>query len=306
MNDIMLFENDDMKVRTILYEDGSIGMNAEDTARGFGWVEIAKSGNECIKWSRMNGYLKDFCSSTQVAMGDYIPESLFYLLGMKANNKKAQKFQTWLATDVIPNIRKGNYVILTEKDKARLAVHNATSETERINAIGNLEKIVYDEGYENGYTIGYDKGRKETERHLLDELNRRKNGNDVLLSLTQCASMLYNAWIEELNEIKVYKLDSGNINGYLVHKGLLIKEYLPKLHKGEYVYDSEYNIKYEIKPHYKLTDIFKEFVSQPGYSFTGKTIDGRKDTIQYNVYFLERFINEHKQGFLQYMNKSED
>ena len=70
----------------------------------------------------MNGYLKDFCSSTQVAMGDYIPESLFYLLGMKANNKKAQKFQTWLATDVIPNIRKGNYVILTEKDKANLSL----------------------------------------------------------------------------------------------------------------------------------------------------------------------------------------
>ena len=66
----MLFEKDDMKVRTILYDDGSIGMNAEDTARGFGFIEIAKSGNECIKWSRMNGYLRDFGTSTQVSMGD--------------------------------------------------------------------------------------------------------------------------------------------------------------------------------------------------------------------------------------------
>lgn len=302
MKEIMLFEKDDMKVRTILYEDGSIGMNAEDTARGFGFITVAKSGNECVRWNRVNGYLNDFGFSQQVGKDDFIPEGLFYLLGMKANNKKAQNFQMWLATDVIPNIRKGNYVILTEKDKARLAVHNATTETERINAIGHLEKVAYNEGYDDGYSIGYDKGRKETEQNLIDELNRRKNGNDVLLNLTQCASMLYNAWVEELNEIGIYKLDSGDINGYLVYKGLLIKEYLPKLYKGEYVYDSEGNKRYEVKPHYKLTDVFKEFVSQPGYSFTGRTTNGRKDTIQYNVYFLERFVNEHKQGFLKYMN----
>lgn len=41
---------------------------------------------------------------------DYIPESLFYRLGMKANNAVADKFQNWLAMEVIPTIRKtGHY-----------------------------------------------------------------------------------------------------------------------------------------------------------------------------------------------------
>ena len=41
---------------------------------------------------------------------DYIPESVFYLLGMKASNKVAQEFQKWLAVEVIPQIRKtGGY-----------------------------------------------------------------------------------------------------------------------------------------------------------------------------------------------------
>lgn len=39
-----------------------------------------------------------------------IPESLFYMLAMKANNERAQKFQRWIAIDVVSAIRKtGSY-----------------------------------------------------------------------------------------------------------------------------------------------------------------------------------------------------
>lgn len=37
---------------------------------------------------------------------DYIPESLFYMLGFKAENERAIKYQQWLAIDVLPSIRK--------------------------------------------------------------------------------------------------------------------------------------------------------------------------------------------------------
>ena len=58
----------------------------------------------------MNGYIAEIGFSPQVGKDDYIPESLFYMLGMKANNKTAQDFQRWLAIDVIPSIRKtGTY-----------------------------------------------------------------------------------------------------------------------------------------------------------------------------------------------------
>ena len=44
--------------------------------------------------------------SQEVAKENFIPESLFYLLGMKASNETASKFQMWLATDVMPSIWK--------------------------------------------------------------------------------------------------------------------------------------------------------------------------------------------------------
>lgn len=112
MNDMMTFNNDEMgmRVRTILNDDGSISVNAEDMARGFGWTTVAKSGNEVVRWARVNEYCRELGFAHECAKDDYIPESLFYRLGMKANNPAADKFQNWLATDVIPSIRKtGGY-----------------------------------------------------------------------------------------------------------------------------------------------------------------------------------------------------
>lgn len=104
---ILMFKNGDLdlEMRTILNEDGSISVNAEDTAIGFGWMQ-EKNGKTYVKWERINGYCKEFGFSPLVGKDDYIPESLFYMLGMKASNERAQKFQKWLAMEVIPSIRK--------------------------------------------------------------------------------------------------------------------------------------------------------------------------------------------------------
>ena len=119
---IQVFKNKDLNldVRTIQNEDGSISINAEDTARGFGWTRVATSGNKVIRWERVNKYIAELGSYPQVGTNDYIPESLFYLLGMKASNKVAQEFQKWLAVEVIPSIRKtGSYETTKSKiDKA--------------------------------------------------------------------------------------------------------------------------------------------------------------------------------------------
>ena len=97
------------QVRTILNDDGSISISAEDAARGFGWVQV-KNGKTYVRWETINAYSAELGISQQVGKNDYIPESLFYLLGMKANNESAQKFQKWLAVDVLPEIRKnGSY-----------------------------------------------------------------------------------------------------------------------------------------------------------------------------------------------------
>lgn len=106
-NEIQEFVNEELgvRVRCVQNDDGSISMNAEDTAIGFGWYET-RNDKIYPRWRSINGYLKEFGFSQEVAKDNFVPESLFYLLGMKASNDTARSFQMWLATEVIPSIRK--------------------------------------------------------------------------------------------------------------------------------------------------------------------------------------------------------
>lgn len=109
--EIQIFENKklNLQMRTIQNSDGSISVNAEDTAIGFGWTR-EKNSKQYVMWDRFNDYLEELDFPQKCGKDDYIPESLFYLLGMKASNKIAQEFQKWLAVEVIPSIRRiGSY-----------------------------------------------------------------------------------------------------------------------------------------------------------------------------------------------------
>ncbi|MCW0602340.1 toxin Bro [Clostridioides difficile] len=120
-----------VKVKTIKYEDGSIGINAEDTAVGFGWYQTQNKNDKkyvSIRWETINKYCKEFGFPNKLGKDDYIPESLFYMLGMKAKNEMAVKFQKWLAIDVLPSIRKtGTYSKKTKdiKDESEIKYMNA-------------------------------------------------------------------------------------------------------------------------------------------------------------------------------------
>lgn len=107
MNNMRVFSNNTLglQVRTMLNEDGSISVNAEDTAIGYGWTQ-EKNNEIYVRWVTLNGYCKELGFSQLVGKDDYIPEGLFYLLGMKASNEAAQEFQKWLALDVLPTLRK--------------------------------------------------------------------------------------------------------------------------------------------------------------------------------------------------------
>lgn len=148
MNDIQIFNSRELglQVRTILNDDGSISVNAEDTARGFGWTTVAKSGNEVVRWARVNEYCKEIGFSPQVGKDDYIPESLFYRLGMKANNVVAEKFQNWLAMEVIPSIRKtGGYQHkkMTPEEMMRVQLGMLDGHEERISKLEGIMNIDY-------------------------------------------------------------------------------------------------------------------------------------------------------------------
>lgn len=66
---IQLFNNDNLKikVRAIKNDDGSISVNAEDVARGFGWIQN-KNNKEYIKWERINGYISSWGNKVIISL----------------------------------------------------------------------------------------------------------------------------------------------------------------------------------------------------------------------------------------------
>ena len=146
VNELQIFNNElDLRVRTIMNDDGSISINAEDTAVGFGWTQ-EKNGKSYVRWETLNGYCKEFGFSQQVGKDDYIPEPLFYRLGMKANNAVADKFQNWIAMEVIPSIRKtGGYQHkkMTPEEMMRVQLGMIDGHEERISKLENTMNIDY-------------------------------------------------------------------------------------------------------------------------------------------------------------------
>jgi len=112
--EIMTVQN----VRGYLDEHDTAWLNAEDVARGLGFVDYqekdsATSGRktyEVIRWARVNKYLHEFgfipTSGDDVKAGDFIPENIFYRLAMKAKNAAAEQFQAKVADEILPSIRK--------------------------------------------------------------------------------------------------------------------------------------------------------------------------------------------------------
>lgn len=98
-------------------KNGVAYLKLETVARGLGFTQIAKSGNEVVRWERVHKYLEELSVPT---CGDdgFIPENVFYRLAMKAKNEAAEKFQAKIADEVIPSIRKhGAYMTENIIDK---------------------------------------------------------------------------------------------------------------------------------------------------------------------------------------------
>lgn len=124
MNQLKVFENDLFKV-SAKQEGDQILFDAEQVARCLGFVsKTYKNGTayENVRWSRVNGFLPQVA---EIKSGDLIPEPLVYKLAFKASNDLAEKFQDWLAIDVIPSIRKtGFYGIDTTQLSPELQMMN--------------------------------------------------------------------------------------------------------------------------------------------------------------------------------------
>jgi phage antirepressor YoqD-like protein len=116
-------------VRGYIDEDGIAQLDLEDVARGLGFTQIAASGNEVVRWERVNNYLSEIGFIPTSGDGKkshyadkrdgFIPENIFYRLAMKAKNEIAEKFQAKVADEILPSIRKhGAYMTDRTIEKA--------------------------------------------------------------------------------------------------------------------------------------------------------------------------------------------
>lgn len=105
MNDIMNICGVDC------YEkDGTAYLKLETVARGLGFTQ-QKNGIEYVRWETVEKYLSDLGFPNKLGKADFIPENIFYRLAMKAKNEAAEAFQSKIADEVIPSIRKhGGYI----------------------------------------------------------------------------------------------------------------------------------------------------------------------------------------------------
>ncbi|MDN6414916.1 phage antirepressor KilAC domain-containing protein [Staphylococcus gallinarum] len=103
MNEIQKFSNELFSI--LIKQDNKDNLfDVETVAKSLGFTET-KNGKEYIRWRTVNSYLKKYLSQ-DVAKGDFISEAMVYKLAFKAGNSVAERFQDWLAVEVLPAIRK--------------------------------------------------------------------------------------------------------------------------------------------------------------------------------------------------------
>lgn len=126
MSNLQKFNNELFQLE-VKSENGESLFDVESVARSLGIVKsgLSRSGQKYIRWERVNAYLGE--ASPQVGTGDFISEPMVYKLAFKANNEVAEKFQDWLAVEVLPSIRKnGMYATDELLDNPNLLIAAAT------------------------------------------------------------------------------------------------------------------------------------------------------------------------------------
>lgn len=86
-------------------KDGTAYLKLETVARGLGFTDN-KDGVEYVRWARVDKYLAELNFATCGERPVFVPENIFYRLAMKAKNETAEQFQTLVADEIIPAIRK--------------------------------------------------------------------------------------------------------------------------------------------------------------------------------------------------------
>lgn len=202
MNRLQVFENNLFKVSAKL-ENGQALFDAEEVSKSLGFVsKTEKNGTvyENVRWSRVNSFLPQVA---EVKKGDLIPEPLVYKLAFKASNELAEKFQDWLAIEVIPSIRKTGSYQIGKND----LVTDYLSMSEEDRAIAYFNSL---------------KDKKQIEQQRQEELpytnfGKAVSNSNASINVGSFAKLMYDEHGIKLGRNKLFQW--LRVNGYLIAKG---------------------------------------------------------------------------------------
>ena len=104
-------------------KDGTAYLKLDTVARGLGFIQTQnKNGSEytSVRWERVEQYLGEMGFPHKWGKDDFIPENVFYRLAMKAKNETAERFQAFIADEVIPSIRRHGVYMTPETLEAAI------------------------------------------------------------------------------------------------------------------------------------------------------------------------------------------
>lgn len=253
MNEIKTFSNDMFSI--LIKQDNENNLfDLEAVAKSLGFTQF-KNGKQYIRWETINKYLGKYLSQ-EVGKGDFIPEPMVYKLAFKAGNAVAEKFQDWLAMEVLPAIRKhGIYA------------------TDNV-----IEQTLKDPDYIITVLTEY---KKEKEQNLLLQQQVEVNKPKVLFA-DSVAGSDNSILVGEL--AKILKQNGVDIGQNRLFKWLRNNGYLIKK-SGE-----SYNLPTQKSMDLKILDIKKRIINNPdGSSKVSRT---PKVTGKGQQYFVNKFLGE--------------
>ena len=223
-------------------ENGVAYIRLEDAARGLGFTEIAASGNECVKWTRVRKYLADLGIDTGVdgKLPEYIPENIFYRLCMKANNETAQKFQAKVCDVILPELRKRGYVALYPNGQpSSLQILNMMVQAVNEQAARNAETEKRVDAIESGFnnmcsimTVSVKDDARKVCQRTLNAIATKRGGGTAYADV----------WNEVYDEMKENGFDVrrrlDNRKKDAVSKGMS-KTFVRKINALDIIFDSK-------------------------------------------------------------------
>lgn len=130
---IAMMQNDDFNVKVRIDENGNYQFDAESVAISLGLTTVAKSGNVCVRWKRVNEYLKLFGTSAELAKGSYIPEPAVYKLTFSGGTRMKKYLEKETAIDTLARL----YERIKREEHDQEAANGVWRAMEAIAALGD-------------------------------------------------------------------------------------------------------------------------------------------------------------------------